>query len=232
MSNFNTTPTLVITSLKLSKDDEGSTIDPTLFKRLVGILMYLTATRPDIMYGVSLISRFMESLKDSHWKAGKIILMYVSSKKDLGIMYSTSENFIHIEYTDSDNGGITNDRKNTYGYRFHFGIGVVSWDSKKQSSAEAEYVTTTCILCQVVWMRRIFKDLLQNQQEPTTIFRDNNSTITLSKNHVFHKRTKHIDRRFHFIRELVNNKEICLEFCKSEDQLADIFTKPLARYTF
>ena len=76
--------------VKLSKDDEESTVDPTLFKRLVGSLMYLTATRPDIMYGVSLISRFMESPKDSHWQAGKRILRYVSGTKDLGIMYSTS----------------------------------------------------------------------------------------------------------------------------------------------
>ena len=92
MSNCKSAPTPVITGLKLSTDDEGSTVDPTLFKRLVG-LMYLTATRPDIMYGVSLISRFMESPKDSHWQAGKRILRYVSGTKDLGIMYSTSENF-------------------------------------------------------------------------------------------------------------------------------------------
>ena len=127
MSNCNTSPTLVTTGLKLSEDDDGSTVDPTLFKRLFGILMYLTETRPDIMYGVSLISRFMESPKDSHWQEGKIILRYVSGTKYLGIMYSTSENFKLIGYTDSDNGGNTYDRKNTYGYRFHFGTGIVSW---------------------------------------------------------------------------------------------------------
>ena len=88
MSNCKTTPTPV-----MSKDDEGSTIDPTLFKRLVGSLMYLTATKPNIMYGVSLISRFMESPKNSHWQAGKRIPRHVSGTKDLGIMYSTSEKF-------------------------------------------------------------------------------------------------------------------------------------------
>ena len=91
--------------------------------------MYLTATRPDIMYGVSLISRFMDSPKDSHWKAGK--LRYVSCTKELGIMYSTPENFKLIGYTDSDNGGRTYYRKSTSRYTFHFGIGVVSWASKK-----------------------------------------------------------------------------------------------------
>ena len=85
-------PTPVIPGLKLSKDDEGSIVDPMLFKRLVGNLMYLTTTRPNIRYGVSLISRFMESPKDSHWQAGKRIPRYVSGTKDLGILYSTSEN--------------------------------------------------------------------------------------------------------------------------------------------
>ena len=126
MSNCKTTPTLVIKGLKLSKDDEGSIVDPTLFKRIVGNLMYLTATRSDIMYGVSLISRFMESPKVSHWQVGKRILRYVSGTKDLGIMYSISENFKLIGYTDSDNGGSIDDRKITSGYTFHFGTGVVS----------------------------------------------------------------------------------------------------------
>jgi hypothetical protein len=81
-------------------------------------------------------------------------------------------------------------------------------------------------------MRRILKDLLQEQQEPTTVLCDNNSAILLSKNHVFHKKTNHIDTRYHFIKELVNNKEICLEFCRSKEQIADIFTKVLARDAF
>ena len=132
MSNCKTSPTPLIIDLKLRKDDDGSLVDPTVFKRLVGILMYLIATRPNIMYGVSLISRFMESSKDSHWHAGKRILRYVSGTKDLSIMYSTSENFKLIGYTNSDNGGNIDDRKSTSGYAFHFGTGVVSWASKKQ----------------------------------------------------------------------------------------------------
>ena len=93
MSNCKTTSTLVIIGLKLSKDDDGSTIDPMMFKRLIGSLMHLTAIRPDIMYGVILISIFMDSPKDSHWKSCKIIQRYVSGTKALGIMYSTSESF-------------------------------------------------------------------------------------------------------------------------------------------
>jgi alpha-glucosidase (family GH31 glycosyl hydrolase) len=181
--------------------------------------MYLTTTRPDIMYGVSLISRFMETLKESHWKEGKRILRYVNRKKYFGINYSTSEDFKLIGYTDSDCGGSVDERKSTSRYTFHFGIDMVSWASRKKtivivSSAEAEYVTATSTTSQAVWMRRMLKDLLQEQHEPTIVFSDNNSTIMLSKNHVFHKKTKNIDTRYHFIRELVNNKEICLKFCR------------------
>ena len=129
------------------------------------------------------------------------------------------------------------DRERTSGNTFHVGIGVVSWASKKQpivtlSSAEAEYVVATSIACQAVWMCRMLSDPSQHQHEPTVIYCDKNSAIALSKNHVFHKRTKHIDTRYHFIKELINNKEIYLEFCRSEDHVADIFTKPLEKDPF
>ena len=92
--------------------------------------------------------------------------------------------------------------------------------------------SSTSAACQAVWMRRILKDLMHNQEKATTIYCDNKSTIALSKNHVFHKKTKHIDTRYHFIRELVNNGELILQHCRSNEQLADIFTKALAQDQF
>ena len=164
-------------------------------------------------------------------------MRYVVGTIGYGILYSKANNFGLIGYTDSDFAGNIDDRKSTSGYIFHIGLGAVSWASKKQpivtiSSAEAEYVAATSTACQVVWMRRVLLDLQHNHEEPTPILCDNKSTIALSKNHVFHKRSKHIDTRYHFIRELVNNGEIYLEFCKSEDQLADIFTKALPKSNF
>jgi hypothetical protein len=186
------TPTPIVTSLKLSKDDSGSNVDPTLFKRLVGSLMYLTTTRPNIMYGFSLISRFMEAPKDSHWKVGKRILRYVNGTRNFGISYSKTDEFELIGYTDSDCVSSIDDRKSTSGYVFHFGNGVVSWSSKKQpivslSSTEAEYVAATSAACQAVWMRRVLKELENEQLEATKIFCDNNSAIALSKNPFFQK---------------------------------------------
>ena len=142
-----------------------------------------------------------------------------------------------IGYTDSDFVGSLDDRKSTSGYIFHLGSRAISWTSKKQpivtiSSTEAEYVAATTATCQAVWLRRVLKELQQGQEEPTPVYCDNNSAIALSKNHVFYQKSKHIDTRYHFIRELANNGEIYIKFCKSKDQLVDIFTKPLAKDVF
>jgi hypothetical protein len=237
MINCSPVSTPVAVGTKLSREQNEMDFDSTIFRKLVGSLMYLTATRPDIMYGVSLISRFMDTPKNSHWQAGKRLLRYIAGTMNHGILYSTSNNLQLVGYTDSDFAGSIDDRKSTSGYAFHLGTGVVAWASKKQpivtiSSAEAEYVAGTSAACQAVWMRRILKDLMHNQEEPTTIYCDNKSTIALSKNHVFHKKTKHIDTRYHFIRELVNNGELILQHCRSNEQLADIFTKALAQDQF
>eukprot|EP00253_Pinus_taeda_P033262 PITA_33262 len=194
--------------LKLNKEDSSKDFDPSVYKSIVGSLMYLTATRPDIMHVVSLISRFMERPKEAHWQEAKRIMRYV---KD--------------------------DRKSTSDYVFHMGSGAISWASKKQpiialSTAEAEYVAATVATYQAIWMRRMLRSLCQEQTKGTVIFCDNSSAIALSKNFVFHKRTKHIDTKFHYIRELVNNGEIVLKHCRTQEQVADILTKPLGQKSF
>eukprot|EP00253_Pinus_taeda_P034774 PITA_34774 len=185
--------TPIVMGLKLSREDSNKDFDPSLYKSIVSSLMYLTATRPDIMYAVSLISRFMERPKEAHWQAAKRILRYVK--------------------------------------------GAISWAYKKQSivalsTAEAEYVAATTAACQAVWMRRMLRSLGQEQEKATVIFCDNSSAISLSKNSVFHKRTKHIDTRFHYIKELANNGEILPEHCRTQEQVADILTKPLDQKSF
>eukprot|EP00253_Pinus_taeda_P018632 PITA_18632 len=208
------TPTVM--GLKLSKEDNNKDFDPSLYKSIVGSLMYLTATRPDIMYAVSLISRFMDRPKEAHWQAAKRILRYVKGTKMFGILYTTSECSDLIGYTDSDWARSVDDRKSTSGYVFHMGSGVISWASKKQpivalSTTEAEYVAATAVACQAVWIRRMLRSLCQEQTKGTVILCDNSSAIALSKNSVFHKRTKDIDTKFHYIRELVNNGESVLK---------------------
>eukprot|EP00253_Pinus_taeda_P029735 PITA_29735 len=232
MQEYKAAITPTVMGLKLSREDSSKDFDPSLYKSIVGNLMYLTATRPDIMFAVSLISRFMERLKEAHWQAAKRILRYVKGTKRFGILYNVSEHSDLVGYIDSDWAGSVDDRKSTSGYVFHMGSGAISWASKKQSiaalsTAEVEYVAATAAACQAVWMRRMLRSLGREQVKETVIFCDNSSAIGLSKNYVFHKRTKHIDTRFHYIRELVNNGEIVLEHCRTQEQVADILTKPL-----
>eukprot|EP00253_Pinus_taeda_P018932 PITA_18932 len=237
MQECKATITPTVMGLKLSREDSSKDFDPSLYKSIVGSLMYLTATRPDIMYAVSLISRFMERPKEAHWQAVKRILRYVKGTKMFGILYNVSEHSHLVGYTDSDWAGSVDDRKSTSGYVFHMGSGAISWDSKTQSivalsTAEAEYVAAIAAACQAVWMRRMLRSLGQEQTKATVIFCDNSLAIALSKNSVFHKRTKHIDTRFHYIRELVNNGEIVIEHCRTQEQVADILTKPLNQKSF
>ena len=128
----------MVVGTKLNRENTEKGFDSTIFRRLVGSLMYLTTTRRDIMYGVSLISRFMESPKNSHWQARKKILRYIAGTMNHGILYSTSDDFQLVRYIDSDFAGNTEDRRSTYGYASHLGTGVVAWASKKQSVVTIE----------------------------------------------------------------------------------------------
>eukprot|EP00253_Pinus_taeda_P005723 PITA_05723 len=237
MQDSKETITPTVMGLKLSKEDSSKDFDPSVYKSIVGSLMYLTATGPDIMFFVSLISRFMERPKEAHWQAAKRILRYVKGTKRFGILYTVSECSDLIVYTDNDWAGSADDQKSTSGYLFHMGSGAISWASKKQpivalSTAKAEYVAATAAACQAVWMRRMLRSLCQEQEKATVIFCDNSSAIALSKNFLFHKRTEHIDTKFHYIRELVNNGEIVLQHCSTQEQVADILTKLLGQKSF
>ena len=128
-SKVGSTPTIV--SLKLSKEDHKKSVNPTLYKSMVGSLMYLIATRLDLMYTVSLIFRFMETPKDSHWQARKRILRYVNGTKGFRILYTVVNDFNLVGYIDSDWARSLDDRKSTSRYMFHMGLGATSWTSKK-----------------------------------------------------------------------------------------------------
>lgn len=165
MVNYKLAATPMAIGTKLSKKDQGSSVDPNLYKKLVGCLMYLTTSRPDIMFSISLVSRFMESPMSTHWQAGKRILRYIAGTTNFGILYTSVSDFKLTGYSNSDFASSADDRKSPSGYVFSFGSGSVAWASKKQpivtlSSAEVEYVAVTAAACQTIWMRRILNELL------------------------------------------------------------------------
>ena len=142
-----------------------------------------------------------------------------------------------VAFTDSDYAVDIEDIKSTLGYVFMLSGITVSWSSKKQpivtlSTTEAEFVAATACACQVVWMRRILEKLSHAQDGCTTVMCDNSSTIKLSKNHVMHRRSKHIDVRFHFLRELTQDRVIELVHCGSQDQVPDLLTKVIKLESF
>ncbi|KAJ4723526.1 Retrovirus-related Pol polyprotein from transposon TNT 1-94 [Melia azedarach] len=192
---------------------------------------------PDILYATGLVSRYMETPTTTHLKAAKRILHYLKGTKKFGLFYSCSDNFELVGYSDSDWAGDTDDRKSTTGFVFFMGDTAFTWLSKKQpivtlSICEAEYVAVTSCVCHAIWLRNLLKELRWSQEKPTKIYVDNKSAMALAKNPVFHDRSKHIDMRYHYIRECITRNDVHMEYVKSRDQIADIFTKPLKQEDF
>ena len=232
MEKSNSVKNPIVPGDRLTKNEGGVKVDATKYKQLVGSLMYLTATRPDLMYVVCLISRFMASPTEMHLQTAKRVLRYLKGTVDLGVFYQKEGNGELMAYTDSDYAGDVDDRKSTSGYVFLLSEGAVAWSSKKQpvvtlSTTEAEFVATASCACQGVWMRRVLEKLGHSQGKCTTVLCDNNSTIKLSKNPVMHGRSKHIDVRFHFLRDLTREGVVELKHCGTQEQVANIMTKPL-----
>nr|GEV87406.1 NB-ARC domains-containing protein [Tanacetum cinerariifolium] len=156
---------------------------------------------------------------------------------DYGMCYSTSEDFMLVGYSDSDWAGSKDDGKSTSGFLFFLGNNTFTWSSKKQpivtlSSCEAEYIAATSCVCHANWLKSMLKELHMEQEDATEIYVDNKSTIDLAKNPVYHDRSKHINTCYHFIREFIARKDVRVIHTSSEDQVADIFTKPLNERDF
>jgi len=222
----------IIPGFKINKDEDGITVDETYFKQLVESLMYLTATRPDMMFVTSLISRFMKKPTELHLQAAKRALRYLKGTVNYSIHYKKGGDDGLFAFTDSDYAGDVEDRKSTSGYVFLLSLGAVIWSSKKQpivtlSTTEAKFIATVVCACQAIWMNRVLREFEYNNETCTLIRCDNSSTIKLSKNPVMHGRSKHIDVRYHFLRNLTKEGSIALIHCGSKDQVADIMTKPL-----
>jgi hypothetical protein len=225
--------------VKLSKnDDPGSQGDEEVkdkpYKSAVGSLMYaMLGTRPDISFAVGVVSRFSSNPTIHHWKAVKRIFRYLKGTISHGIEYERDGKAL-VGYSDADWAGDTNDRKSTTGYTFILAGGAVTWSSKKQptvalSTTEAEYMALTQASKEAVWIKRLLEELGTHHSGAVTINGDNQGSLSLARNAVFHARSKHIDIQHHFIREKVERNEIALEYCATKDMIADILTKALSK---
>ncbi|KAJ9544768.1 hypothetical protein OSB04_024475 [Centaurea solstitialis] len=236
MSGCHSIGTPMATGNSIGPDHEGKDVDLRNYRSMVGSLMYLTASRPDIMFATCVCARYQAKPKESHLAAVKRIFRYLKGTPYYGIWYPKGLGFELQAYTDADYGGCNMDRKSTSGHLQFLGNKLVSWASKKQqcvstSTAESEYVAAASCCSQVLWMQSQLRDYgLDYKKIP--IYCDSKSAIAISANPVQHSKTKHIDIRYHFLKDNVEKENIELYFVNTEYQLADLFTKALDEKRF
>lgn len=218
-------------SVKLVKEED--TIENVPYRELIGSLMYLSVrTRPDISHVVSRLSQFNDSHSETHWKAAKRVLCYLKGTQHLGIVFSRSQDRPSI-YVDADWGNCTVDRRSYTVFAFIINGAAVSWESKKQptvalSMTEAEYMALSEPTKEAFYVRRLMKTFGM-EIEKVVIKNDNMGAQKLAANPVFHSRTKHIDIRHHFVRDILTKGQITIEHVPTTEMTADILTKCLTR---
>ncbi|GJY03919.1 putative ribonuclease H-like domain-containing protein [Tanacetum coccineum] len=224
-----TTSTPMETQKPLLKDEDGEEVDVHMYRSMIGSLMYLTSSRPDIMFAVCACARYQVNPKVSHLHAVKRIFRYLKGQPKLGLWYLKDSPFDLVAYTDSDYARVSLDRKSTTGGCQFLRCRLISWQCKKQtvvanSTTEAEYVAASSCCRQVLWIQNQLLDYGYNFMH-TKIFIDNNSTICIIKNPIFHLKTKHIEIRHHFIRDCNEKKLIQMVKIHTDKNVADLLTK-------
>ncbi|GJX17458.1 retrovirus-related pol polyprotein from transposon TNT 1-94 [Tanacetum coccineum] len=226
----------MVDRLKLDEDPLGIPVDQTRFHSMVGSLMYLTASRPDLVFAVCMCARYQASPTKKHLEALKRVFRYLKGTINWGLWYPKDTAMALTAYADADHVGCQDTQRSTSGSAQFLGDKLVSWSSKKQkstaiSTTEAEYIAMSGCCAQILWMRSQLTDYgFAFNKIP--LYCDNRSAIALCCNNVQHSRSKHIDIRHHFIREQVEKGVVELYFVSTDYQLADIFTKALPRERF
>ncbi|KAK1408324.1 hypothetical protein QVD17_39996 [Tagetes erecta] len=202
------------------------------YQQLLGKLIYLSHTRPDISYAVQYLSQFMHKPTQAHLQLAMRVLRYLKGSPGKGLVFSQSESFQLSAYSDSDWGKCLETRRSVTGFCIMLGSCLVSWKSKKQStvsrsSAEAEYRAMCAATCEIVWVKNMLTELGIHVNLPVDIYCDNDAAISIAANPVFHDRTKHFDMDLYFLREKVSAGVINTVPIPSAQQLADVFTKGL-----
>ena len=229
--------TPIMLSHKLGEYPYQKPTDKERYQRLVGKLIYLSHTRPDIAYSVSVVIRFMHSPSNRHMEAVMRILRYLKGSPGKGLLFSKNGHLNIDGYTDADWAGDATNRKSTSGYFTFVGGNLVTWRSKRQkvvalSSAEAEFRGMARGMCELLWLKRLMADIGFSPRSEMNLFCDNKAAIDISHNPVQHDRTKHVEVDRHFIKQNLEEKIIRLPFVRSEDQLADILTKAVPTKDF
>ncbi|KAG7578814.1 GAG-pre-integrase domain [Arabidopsis thaliana x Arabidopsis arenosa] len=220
-------PTITLTKETGTLLDNG-----TSYRELVGRLLYLTITRPDITFAVHKLSQFLSCPTDIHMQAAHRVLRYLKGNPGQGLFYAADSEICLNAFADADWGTCQDTRRSVSGYCVYLGKSLISWKSKKQqtvsrSSTEAEYRSMANATCELLWLSQLLRDLKVQVRTPAKLFCDNKSAIHIATNPVFHERTKHIEIDCHITRDQVKNGFLRLFHVSTENQHADILTKAL-----
>lgn len=208
------------------------------YRELIGSLMYLSvATRPDISYAIGIVSRYLEKPTIVHETAAKRILKYLAQSIEYGILYRTDGDGQLNGFSDADYAGDVDSRKSTSGFIFTYNNNIISWCSERQkavslSTMESEYVAASNSIRELIWLKAFIGEILSINFKKINFFMDNQSAIRLIKNPELHKRSKHIDVKYHFIREKYEDGLFTINYIPTEKMIADMLTKPLPKQRF
>ncbi|XP_020211788.1 uncharacterized protein LOC109796531 [Cajanus cajan] len=224
-------------TIKLHSASGPAYADLTGYRRMIGKLVYLTHTRPDLSYAVSHLSQFLDKPTVAHYNAAIRVLKYLKNEPGKGVFFPASSSDKVQGFSDSNWASCVDTRRSVTGYCFFIGDSLICWKSKRQrtvsrSSAEAEYRALSLAGYEAQWLTYLFADLKLQHYKPISLFCDNQSALHIAANPVFHERTKHIEIDCHSIREKVQAGIVHLLPVRSAHQLADVFTKPLASGPF
>lgn len=231
--------TPMVSNLKLSKQETTCFENPTLYRSVVGALQYATITRPEISFSVNKVCQYMSKPMEEHWRAIKRILRYLKGTITHGWLIKPAKTTPSIKifgFCDADWAADQDDRRSTSGACIFLGPNMVSWWAKKQvlvakSTTEAEYRSLAQVTSEILWLESLLKELHIPFDTPL-IFCDNQSSVALAHNPVLHARTKHMELDIFFVREKVLSKDLVVSHIPSQEQVADIMTKPLSTSRF
>ncbi|GMI70341.1 cysteine-rich RLK (RECEPTOR-like protein kinase) 8 [Hibiscus trionum] len=233
MDKANSASTLMLPSVKLSENAGSPIEDVTGYWSIVGALLYLCHTGPDVMYSVHRVAQYMHRPCEEHLAAVKRILRYLNGTLHYGLVFRPSEvDASLVVFSDADWGSSPDDRRSTSGYCAYLGNNILTWSSRKQkevsrSTMEAEYRSIADAVSEVTWLRSLLTDMGVQQKDVPVVWSDSTSAISLSMNPVFHSQSKHVDLDVHFVREKIADNSLRVNYVPASHQTADGFTKAL-----
>ncbi|KAF5465198.1 hypothetical protein F2P56_015225 [Juglans regia] len=221
-------------NLKLSRDTGALLSDPTVFRRLIGRLLYLTITRLDLTFSIHRLSQYMDNPREPHLQAAYHILQYVKSTPGHGLLFRANSSFQIKAFIDSDRDSCPNTWRSIAGYCVFLRDSLVSSKSKKQqivshSSAEVEYRPMATTTCEIVWLLTLLSDLQVSHSNSAHLFCDDTTALHVAANPIFYERTKQIEVGCHFVRDKLQAAVIKTFLVASQHQLADVLIKDLGR---